>query len=81
MEAKSRGFIAKLADLGVTASGNIDSQEYGGVSQEARAAALKESVNCRNVFSTKLWIKCCHPMFQLAKGFALDIPDPLKRAR
>jgi hypothetical protein len=57
VEAKARGFIAKLADLGVTASGNIVSQEHEGVSQEALAAALKESTNCRERVFNKIMDK------------------------
>jgi hypothetical protein len=52
VQAKASGFLAKLADLGVTVSGNMGSQEYQGLPQDAVAAALKESTNCRvNVFN------------------------------
>src|SRR6266446_5422903 len=54
VQAQVNGIIAKLVDLGGKASGNIGSQEYQGVSQEALATALKESANCRERVFNKL---------------------------
>jgi hypothetical protein len=54
VQAKVTGVVAKVADLRVKGSGKISSQEYQGVSQEALAAALTASVNCRERVFYKL---------------------------
>jgi hypothetical protein len=54
VQAQVNGIISKLFDLSGKASGNIGSQEYRGVSQEALATALKESANCRERVLNKL---------------------------
>ena len=52
MQAKIGGVVSKFADLGVTGSGQLKNQDYRGVTQEALAASLQSSTECRlNVFN------------------------------
>jgi len=54
VEAKVSGVAARLADLGVKGSGEIGTQEYQGVSQEALATALNDIRMCRQHVFDKL---------------------------
>ena len=54
VQAKVTGIVSKIADLGIKGSGQISSQEYQGVSQEALGAALTASANCRERVFNKL---------------------------
>ena len=49
---RSAASCSKFADLGVTGSGQLKNQDYRGVTQEALAASLQSSTECRlNVFN------------------------------
>jgi hypothetical protein len=54
VQAKVTGVVAKIADLGIKASGTTSSEEYRGVSQEALGAALLASAGCRERVFDKL---------------------------
>src|SRR5689334_551816 len=47
VQAKVAGIAAKLADIGIKGSGEIGSEEYQGVSQEALTTALDNVRTCR----------------------------------
>ena len=72
VQAKVTGVIAKVTDLGVKGSGQIGSQEYQGVSQDALGAALLASANCRERVFNKLVDRILPPK---QDGRATPAPD------
>jgi hypothetical protein len=54
VDAKLSGVIARVADLGVKGSGDLNNKEYQGVMREELASTLKTSVECRKEVFAKL---------------------------
>ena len=52
--AKLTGVFGKVADIGGGANGTLTREEFQGLSEEAVAAALEKSANCRERVYNKL---------------------------